>query len=157
MTSIAGSPAASAASAHGSYEDLTALFSGGAPSSGLPCARARRTTAAALARKHTQLKTFSRACRRSNPTWPIPQQVDYHLLRAEMNGLDFNLRVLKPWERDPPSTSIWTAQSDTPAHEGPTNHAAIELWTYPFPLTPAAERSSRRNCRACRRCSRKRR
>ena len=26
--------------------------------------------------------------------WPIPQQVDWHLVRAEMNGFDFNHRVL---------------------------------------------------------------
>jgi hypothetical protein len=28
--------------------------------------------------------------------WPVSQQVDWHLLRAELNGLDFNLRVLRP-------------------------------------------------------------
>jgi hypothetical protein len=142
MTSIAGSPAASAASAHGSYEDLTALFAEWraferpAPREGAP-----DYTAATLARKQQQLKTFQSRLQAIQPgAWPIPQQVDYHLLRAEMNGLDFDLRVLKPWERDPAFyTSIWTAQSDTPAHEGPTNHAPIELWTYSFPLTPAAE------------------
>jgi uncharacterized protein (DUF885 family) len=143
MTSIvAGSPGASAASTQGSYEELTALFSewraferpalrDGAPD----------YTAATLARKHQQLKTLQSRLQAIKPdAWPIPQQVDYHLLRAEMNGLDFDIRVLKPWERDPAFyTSIWTAQSDTPAHEGPTNHAAIELWTYSFPLIPAAE------------------
>lgn len=143
MTSIvAGSPAASAASTQGSYEDLTALFAewraferpalrDGAPD----------YTAATLARKHQQLKTFqSRLLAIKPDAWPIPQQVDHHLLRAEMNGLDFDIRVLKPWERDPAFyTSIWTAQSDTPAHEGPTNHAAIEVWTYSFPLAAAAE------------------
>lgn len=69
--------------------------------------------------------------------WPIEQQVDYELLRAEMNGLDFHIRVLKPWVRDPAFYAlIWTDQSDTPAHEGPTSHAAIELWMYSFPLKP---------------------
>lgn len=33
--------------------------------------------------------------------WPVSQQVDYHLVRAEMNGLDFYLRVVRPWSRDP--------------------------------------------------------
>ena len=33
--------------------------------------------------------------------WPVEQKVDWHLVRAEMNGLDFYLRVLKPWARDP--------------------------------------------------------
>ena len=33
--------------------------------------------------------------------WPVPQKVDYLLARAELNGMDFDFRVLKPWERDP--------------------------------------------------------
>ena len=68
------------------------------------------------------------------------QQVDYALVRAEMNGFDFNVRVLKSWARDPAFyKSIWTEQSDTPAHEGPTHHGAVEVWTYSFPLTAATE------------------
>ena len=66
--------------------------------------------------------------------WPVPQQIDWHIVRAEMNGYDFNYRVLKPWERDPAFyQTIWTYKSDVPAHEGPTNHAVLELWTYRFP------------------------
>ena len=38
---------------------------------------------------------------RARVDWPIEQQVDHHIVRAEMNGLDFNIRVLKPWARDP--------------------------------------------------------
>jgi hypothetical protein len=73
--------------------------------------------------------------------WTIPEQVDWHLVRAEMNGFDFNHRVLKPWARDPAFyKSIWTARSDVPAHEGPTHHAVVELWTYHFPLSPTEER-----------------
>jgi hypothetical protein len=34
-------------------------------------------------------------------SWPIPQRVDYLLVRAEMNGLEFDHRVLRPWSRDP--------------------------------------------------------
>lgn len=33
--------------------------------------------------------------------WSIPEQVDYHLVRAEMNGLEFRHRVTRPWFRDP--------------------------------------------------------
>jgi hypothetical protein len=66
--------------------------------------------------------------------------VDYHLVRAEINGLDFYIDVLKPWTRDPAFyNSIYTEQSDTPAHEGPENHASIDLWTYAFPLDAAAQ------------------
>ena len=68
--------------------------------------------------------------------WPVEQQVDWHIVRAEMNGFDFNHRVLQPWVRDPAYyQSIWTYQSDVPAHEGPTHHAVLELWTYDFPLS----------------------
>ena len=68
--------------------------------------------------------------------WPVPYQVDWHIVRAEMNGYDFNYRILQPWVRDPAYyQTIWDYQSDVPAHEGPTNHATLELWTYQFPLS----------------------
>jgi len=74
-------------------------------------------------------------------SWAIPQQIDWHVVRAEMNGYDFNYRVLKPWERDPAFyQTVWTYKSDVPAHEGPTNHATLELWTYDFPLTQDEQR-----------------
>jgi hypothetical protein len=93
------------------------------------------------ARRHQELNSYQAWLTAFDiSTWPIEQQVDWHLVRAEMNGMDFNIRVLKPWVRDPAFyTSIWTAQSDTPAHEGPMHHAPIELWTYDFPLNPEAE------------------
>jgi len=33
--------------------------------------------------------------------WPVSQKVDYLLVWAEMNGLEFEHRVLRPWSRDP--------------------------------------------------------
>ena len=37
-----------------------------------------------------------------DPTgWAVPQQVDYQLVRAEMNGVEFRHRVLRPWAIDP--------------------------------------------------------
>ena len=33
--------------------------------------------------------------------WPVTQQVDWHVVRAEMNGLDFDHRVLQPWANNP--------------------------------------------------------
>ncbi len=67
--------------------------------------------------------------------WTVSQQVDWHLLWAEMNGYIFNYKVLKPWQRDPAYyKSIWTYKSDVPAHEGPINHVITELWQYSFPL-----------------------
>ncbi|MDH3712186.1 MAG: hypothetical protein OER04_20025, partial [Cyclobacteriaceae bacterium] len=70
--------------------------------------------------------------------WPVNQQVDWHIVRAEMNGYDFNHRVLQPWARDPAFyKSLWSYRSDVPAHEGPTHHMTTEIWTYVFPLSPA--------------------
>ena len=66
----------------------------------------------------------------------IEQKVDWMLVWAEMNGYDFNHRVLKPWNRDPAFyKTIFTERSDVPAHEGPTHHAVIDLWKYTFPLS----------------------
>ncbi|MDZ4729300.1 MAG: hypothetical protein SH820_05100 [Xanthomonadales bacterium] len=72
--------------------------------------------------------------------WTIPQRVDWQLVKAEMNGFDFNYRVLQSWARDPAFyETIWMERSDVPGHEGPTHHALTELWQYQFPLSPAAE------------------
>ncbi len=124
------------------YQDLVALFADWRAFE-RPTMRAGAPdyTAETLARKHDELKTYQARLGAINPeTWPVEQQVDFQLLRAEMKGLDFNIRVLKPWARDPAFyTSVFTSQSDTPAHEGPTHHALVELWTYSFPLVPAAE------------------
>ena len=67
--------------------------------------------------------------------WSKSMQVDWQVIEAEMNGYDFNNRVLKSWVRDPAFyQTIWMAQSDVPAHEGPVNHALLEYWQYTFPL-----------------------
>ncbi|MHA7831091.1 MAG: hypothetical protein ACX93O_08315 [Flagellimonas sp.] len=33
--------------------------------------------------------------------WPVENQVDWMIVWAEMNGYDFNHRILKPWVRNP--------------------------------------------------------
>jgi len=98
-------------------------------------------TAERFAAAHAQLKHYQARLYAINPRdWPIERQVDWHLVRAEMNGFDFNFRVLKPSVRDPAFyQSVWTFESDTPAHEGPTHHAILELWTYEFPLSADEE------------------
>ena len=71
--------------------------------------------------------------------WTIPQQVDWQLVRAEMNGLDFDHRVLQPWARNPAFyVTVFDEQSDQPAREGPFALGAVELWTYKTPLDAAA-------------------
>lgn len=98
-------------------------------------------TVATTARRHVALKALQAKLAAIDPkAWPVEQQVDYALVRAQMDGLDFDIRVLRPWARDPAFyQSVWTEQSDTPAHEGPTHHAVVELWTYAFPLSAADE------------------
>lgn len=80
----------------------------------------------------------SRLNRIDTTSLSLEQQVDWMLVWAEMNGYDFNHRVLKPWNRDPAFyKTIFTERSDVPAHEGPTHHAIIDLWKYKFPLSDA--------------------
>jgi len=72
--------------------------------------------------------------------WSKSKQVDWQIIEAEMNGYDFNSRVLKSWIRDPAFyQTIWMYQSDVPAHEGPVNHALLEYWQYTFPLNKQAK------------------
>ena len=96
-------------------------------------------TADRFKKDHTAFKDLqNRLVQIGIDDWPIPYQVDWHVVRAEMNGYDFNYRVLRPWVRDPAYyQTVWMYQSDVPAHEGPTNHATLEFWTYAFPLSSA--------------------
>ena len=73
--------------------------------------------------------------------WSIADKVDWMIVWAEMNGYDFNHRILKPWVRDPAFyKSVYTYKSDVPAHEGPTHHMTTEIWTYAFPLSVAEKK-----------------
>lgn len=94
-----------------------------------------------FARRYESFKKVRQRLDKIDPgTWPLEQKVDWYILLAEMNGFDFNHRVLKPWVRDPAFyKSIWNYKSDVPAHEGPTHHMVTELWTYSFPLTKGDE------------------
>ncbi len=98
-------------------------------------------TAATFEKRHEAFLALRERLRAMDPTaWPVDQQVDWHLVRAEMNGYDFNHRVLKPWVRDPAFyQSIWMGRSDVPGHEGPTHHAVVEYWTYEQPLNEEAQ------------------
>ena len=55
-----------------------------------------------------------------------------------MNGLDFFLRVLKPWARDPGFyQTVFAEMSDVPAHEGPSAEPNIDLYKFAYPLSAA--------------------
>src|SRR5262249_22264962 len=72
---------------------------------------------------------------------PLPLRNDVRLIRAEMNGLDFDHRVLSPWTRDPAfSLTSFDYQSGQPAREAEWADGAVEIWALKFPLSPAAER-----------------
>ncbi|TVQ32348.1 MAG: DUF885 family protein [Wenzhouxiangella sp.] len=99
-------------------------------------------TEANLAAQLDGLAGFRQRLDALNPdSWEVDQQIDYYLVWAEMNGLDFYLRVLKPWANDPGFyASVRSYQSDTPAEEGPTIHNALRLWEYPvWPRTAISE------------------
>jgi uncharacterized protein (DUF885 family) len=98
-------------------------------------ARAMAAKAAALPRWRKQLDAIDAK------SWPIAEQNDYKLVKAEMNGLDFNLRVLRPWARDPAFyVSISSSRSDVPSREGPVSYPEIQLYNYRFPLDAEAQK-----------------
>jgi hypothetical protein len=119
----------------GTYQQLVALFQewrqfeepprpGGVPDYSAATNTARLAT---LRKMQARLQAID------TTAWSISQQVDHHLVRAEMNGMEYHLRVLQPFARDPAYyASIVTAESDTPAKEGPLIHGAIKLYEYPL-------------------------
>ena len=125
--------------ARASYEDLVALFrewrefQRPAMRNGVP-----DYTPAAMARQRRELPALQRRLASIDPrAWPVSQQADHWIVRAEMNGLDFDHRVLRPWSRNPCFYAVlFTSQSDTPAREGSFAYGAIELWQYPLRLAP---------------------
>jgi len=130
------------AEAQSNYDELRVLFSDWREFESPPLfdGAPDYTPAQFAARQDDYLALRARLEAFKTNEWPIPQQVDWHIVRAEMNGYDFNRRVLKPWARDPAFyNTIWTYRSDVPGHEGPTHHALVELWTYEFPLTDAEQ------------------
>ena len=125
------------------YDTLAALFSEWrafeqpAIESGVP-----DYSAAAMARKAVALPAY-RARLKSIDTsnWSRAAQNDYELVKAEMNGLDFMLRVLKPWARDPGFyQTVFGDESDVPAHEGPSASPTIDLLKMRYPLSAADDR-----------------
>ncbi|MGE5275605.1 MAG: DUF885 family protein [Acidobacteriota bacterium] len=121
------------------YEDLVSFFRdwrsfqkpkivGGVPDYG----------AAAMAAQQRELETYRKRLAAIDPSgWPIPQQVDYQIVRAELAGLDFDHRVLKPWASNPAFyVTVFGEESDQPAREGPFAAGAVEVWRDEFPLTP---------------------
>ncbi len=120
-----------------SYDDLLALFAEWrefqqpALVDGVP-----DYTAAAMAAQHAALAGYEARLSAIDPSgWPIARQADWHIVRAEMHGLDFDHRVIQPWARDPAFyVTVFTSESDQPAREGHFARGSLELWTHDFPL-----------------------
>jgi hypothetical protein len=81
--------------------------------------------------------------------WPVAQQVDYHMVRAEMNGLEFDHRVLRPWLRMPNFyVSVTASENDVPLREGPEISDPLNLWKHEFPLGEKEQAEYREKLRA---------
>ena len=141
LSAACAAPAGDAADAlgPGSYDDLLTFFEewrafempdfiDGVPD----------YSAAAMAAQHAELSSWQARLEALAPDdWSVAEQIDWQLVRAEMNGLDFDHSVRQPWVRDPAFyVMIYGAQSDVPAHEGTVIHGWIDLWTYDYPLSP---------------------
>jgi len=98
-------------------------------------------TPEAMTRQHGELRRFQERLDAIDPSgWPVERRVDHLLVQAEMNGLDFDHRVMRPWARMPSFYKVvLPSETDVPAREGQVMHRSIELWTYDLPLDPARE------------------
>ena len=120
------------------YEDLLSLFAEWRTFQRPPLVNGVPDySRAAMATQHKALAGYRARLAAIDPGgWAVPQQADYHIVRAEMNGLDFDHRVLAPWANNPAFyVTIFPSESDQPAREGPFAHGGIELWSYTFPLS----------------------
>jgi len=107
----------SEASQSNAYDDLVGLFhefrefqQSTNDDSGVP-----DYTPAAVAEQYRGLKQFQeRLAAMETGDWPVWQKVDYHLVRAEMNAVEFHHRVLKPWARDP---GFYSVRGETPGRQ----------------------------------------
>jgi hypothetical protein len=155
VLSLAASTAATAAAPSppgaSRYEDLVSFFKDWRAFQkprvveGIP-----HYNAGAMGAQQHALETYKKRLAAIDPSgWPIPQQVDYQIVRAEVNGLDFDHRVLRPWANNPAFyVTVFGEESDQPAREGPFAAGAIELWSYTFPLSAADAEAIRPRLRA---------
>ncbi len=113
LLAFGGAQCTMTGSAAGNYDDLVQLFKDWREFETPPMLDgAPDYTAERFAAAHRELADYQARLSAIDPSgWPIEQQVDWHIVRAEMNGFDFNHRVLKPWVRDPAYyQSVWTEQ-----------------------------------------------
>lgn len=90
-------------------------------------------TPAAMAEQAVQLKVFQqRLAAIDDSQWPVSQRVDYMIVLAEMRGLEFQHRVMRPWQRDP------AFYSTTNLGFGPKIYGAMSIPKLPLSAEDAA-------------------
>jgi hypothetical protein len=107
-------------------------------------------TAAAMAAQRAALPEWQRRLAAIDTSaWPVSERVDAEIVRAEMNGLEFDHRVLRPWARNPCFYTVaFASGTDVPAREGPVLPGTLELWRYDPPLSGARQKELRAKLRA---------
>src|SRR5262249_11910626 len=100
---IMAKPAAAAEAPASSYQQLANLFTDCRAFNHPAIVHGRHDySAAAMAKKAEGLAAFRTRLRAIDTSGSSTERKnDYRVLEAEMNGLDFFLRILKPWQRDP--------------------------------------------------------
>jgi hypothetical protein len=137
---LLSTPAAAAVPAAVGHAELVRLFDDWRAFNHPAIVRGRPDySARAMAAKATRLPQFRRRLAAiDTKAWSASERGDYRLVEAEMNGLDFFLRVLKPWARDPGFyQTVFAEMSDVPAHEGPSAEPNIDLHDFTYPLSAA--------------------
>lgn len=140
---LAAAPAAVAAPSQTTHSELVQLFADWRAFNHPTIVHGRPDYgAAAMAARAARLPAFRRRLASiDRQGWTASQLGDYRLVEAEMNGLDFYHRVLRPWARDPGFyQTIFADLSDVPAHEGSSAEPNIDLYTFAYPLSPADDR-----------------
>ena len=137
---LTGKMAAAAEAPASSYQSLATLFSDWREFNHPAIVEGRPDySVAAMAKKAEGLAAYRARLKAIDPSgWSTEQKNDYRIVEAEMNGLDFFLRILKPWQRDPGFyATVFPEMSDVPAREGPSAEPDIDLFAFKFPLSPA--------------------
>lgn len=87
----------------------------------------------AMKSKEEGLKIFRKRLLDIDPKdWTISKKIDYLLMKSKLNELDFQLRVTRPWERDPSTYANMVARIpyvDTPLQKEALTRLARRLKT----------------------------
>ncbi len=96
---------------------------------------------AAIQARAKGLESFrNRLSTLSPEDWTVSEKIDYLLVRAKLNELDFQLRVTRPWERDPGTYVDMISRipyADTPLSEASKENLMNRLKTVPKILEQA--------------------